>query len=158
METYIDLLPRDLIYELLDYFDLRTLIRHYSASDSYKLFHVLDKYSPKGYLVRWLSRITKLPKSVFNALKMDDTFYNFVLYIDRNNRYVNYDNPQNLYKLAIPYGYLSILKYIDEHYPNIITQKDTQDYKFKSWYDIALKNKYYDTLDYLNEKYGITHT
>jgi|SRR5581483_7159688 len=153
---YIDLLPRDLVYELLDFFPMNELVSRIDTQDkktyAYILHPIFKKYLTRDYWLRWLSNLTKQPKHIFRELAIDDHLYDYLNYLYKYSYRYNYAKPNELYIISIPYGYLSILKYIDEHYPNAITEKDRS--RMRTSYELAKRYGHKETTDYLTKKYG----
>lgn len=120
---YFELLPRELIEELLLYMPLNEI-------DNLK--DLFNRYLTKSWWISRLSVITHLPREALTDVINDADLDHIIRYVrlvdreknrldQRQQHYYQYyprgqpDFFESLYFLTIPYGYVSILKYIDEH-------------------------------------------
>ena len=130
-DTYFDIVPRELIDELLFLIPL---------PDLEVIQIIFSKYLTKQWWIRRLMIITKLPRESLIDVNNDPDLrhiINFVKSADEIKRNINgplYWSPsvegpdfyRLLYELSLKFGYVSILQYIDEN--NLMRSQYSVDY------------------------------
>lgn len=114
MAYYIDLLPRDLRYELLNYIPMQDIITSFEEFGgnygTYVMNNFYVKYISPSYWAYRLSINYKLPRTALIDLINDND-------VDKVNFMMAEleDNAIALYGFAIESNYASLLKYIEGH-------------------------------------------
>lgn len=108
---YVDLLPRELQYELLMHFTIRELmpkyLRYGVQSKDYSLNSFYARYINKNYWVHRLSTKLKLPRKAFIEFLNDAN-------MDNVNRFIvnNELRPLNSYQHGLNAGYMDFSEYL----------------------------------------------
>ena len=121
-QNYFDILPNDLIDELLFFLPIDFI------GDIHTIFH---NYSIKLWLIKKLMRITKLPREALIDVSNDPDLKHVMEYVDEINNEIlrkppnqvywrfqsshPYDFYKIIYEETVKFGYVSILKYIDNN-------------------------------------------
>lgn len=113
-QYYTDLLPIELRYELFNHIPLEEIMPNFEEfgvdAGDYTLNEFYARYITRNYWPYRLSARTKLPQRIFSDIITDSDSFNVARFL-----FVMNDTIVNLPYYASNAGYVSILRYLDDH-------------------------------------------